>query len=135
MADITITAANVLVGGLGTTKEAGVDITAGQLVYIDTAASNVVKLALVSAAASAVVYGMALNDAVAGQPVAILTSGSVDVGAVLGDVGHVFCLGGVAGKMADIADLAASDYVSIIGYATDSNTLVLSIVNSGLVYA
>lgn len=72
MAAISITAANVLMSTAGTpnTGIAGVAITAGQAIYIDTANSNLLKLADANGTTPANSFaGIARNNADIGQPV------------------------------------------------------------------
>ena len=87
MADISVTASSVkpananTVIGRGT---AGGTITAGQVVFADSADSYKIKPALSSTAAQAnAVVGIALNGASADQPVAYAISGDVTFNAVL----------------------------------------------------
>lgn len=135
MADLSITAANVAAEEGAVSKQewvAGATITAGQAVYIDTAASNVAKLAQSDGTElEGTVKGIALNGASSGQPVIIAVSGSLDIGATL-TVGQTYVLSQTAGGIAPIADLTTGDYVSHIGVATAADTLRLSIVNSGV---
>jgi hypothetical protein len=86
MADLVITAANVLPGSSAVIKEgtAGAAITAGQVVYADSA-TNTYKLADCNSATAAVrsPKGIALHAAASGQPIAILTSGLITIGATV----------------------------------------------------
>lgn len=134
MADLSVTAANVLgVSGSFAKSEcvAGATIAAGDVVYVDTAASNVLKLAQADGTAlEATVKGIALNGAATGQPVSICTSGSLNVGATL-TVAEIYILSANAGKIAPASDLASSSYCSILGVASSATNLKLTINNSG----
>jgi hypothetical protein len=135
MAAISITPADVIaVDGAVSKQEcvAGATIAAGEWLYMDTAASNVMKLAQADGTVlEATVYGMALNGAVAGQPVIVAMSGDVAVGAVL-TVAMAYILSATAGKMDPVADLASSSYLSIVGFGTTTTNFRFHIKNSGI---
>ena len=99
MADLTITVANVAKGtGASTTNgTAGATITAGQVVYLDSADSRY-KLADTDSATAAVraPVGIALHAALSGQPLQILTGGLITIGATT-VVGVPYYLSGTAG--------------------------------------
>lgn len=134
MADLTITAANVVAADGAVSKQeyvAGATITAGQLVYVDTSASNVLKLAQVDGTAlEATVKGIALHGASSGQPCVIAVSGDLNVGATL-TVGVIYICSATAGGICPSADLASSSYCSIVGVATTASNLKMNIFNSG----
>jgi len=134
MADLTVTAANVAEGSGAkkTTGTAGATITAGQTVYKDAADSNKIKLADadLSQAASTVV-GIALHAALSGQPITYQTDGQLDVGATL-TVGEIYVLSGTAGGIAPVADLAASDWVVILGVALATDNLDVQLYIAGI---
>jgi len=134
MADIAITAANVIAtAGEVTTRNvtAGATITAGQTVYLDTAASNVAKLADANdTAAKAVVAGIAMNGASSGQPLQIATGGELDLGATL-VVGKIYVQSTTAGGIAPVDDLAGSSYVTVIGVADAADNILLILKVSG----
>jgi len=121
MAALTVVVANVLKSSAGQTAlgTAGATITQGQPLYIDTAASNVLKPANASTAAASVVCGMALNAALTGRPVAYVTSDSAyGHGVATADVaaGEVIYLDDTAGGITKtFADLDAGDYVVVLG--------------------
>ena len=135
MADLTITAAEVTytVGAITKyTGVAGATITAGQACYIDTASSNVVKLAQSDGVAlEATIKGLALHGASATQPITLAIAGNMDPGGTC-VVGETYVLSRVAGAIAPIGDLATGDFVSHVGIGTTASNLKLSIVNSGV---
>lgn len=137
MADITITAANVQPGSTVRTKQVtlGATVAAGQWVYLDTAAADVAKLAQADGTAlEATVEGMALSDGVTGQLVLIAQSGSiVTVGSVLGK-GDSYNLAATAGKMANEADLATTQYLTQCGYGISATSLQIAINNTGVTH-
>jgi hypothetical protein len=135
MADLSITAANVVAGSGAkkVTGTAGATIVAGEAVYYDTATSTY-KLADTDSATAAVrsPAGIALNGAAANQPVTVLTSGPITIGATVA-VGDVYYLSGTPGKLAPFADVAAGDYPCIIGICTSTTVLNVKIQEAGAV--
>jgi hypothetical protein len=135
MADLSITAANV-VAGAGSTKvtgTAGATVTAGQLVYFDSADSKY-KLADTDSATAAArsPAGIALHAAANNQPLTVLTAGPITIGATVA-VGDVYYASGTAGGLAPFADVAAGDYPCIIGICTSTSVLNVKIQEAGAV--
>lgn len=134
MADLTITAGNVL-AGTGATKAtytAGASITAGKAVYKDGSDNNKIKLADANgSAAVAAVFGIALNGASAGQPVEVLTAGDIDPGGTV-TVGKPYVLSETAGGICPHADLTSTATVSFIGWGMASNKITVAINNTGV---
>lgn len=135
MADLSITAASVTadVGAVSVYYgTAGATIAAGDVVYIDTGASNVLKLAQADGTAlEATVKGIAMCGGATGQPIVVATGGDIDVGATL-TVATIYVLSATAGKLCPSADIASSSYMSMIGLATAADNLKLVITNSGV---
>lgn len=135
MADLSITAANVVAGtGAATvTGIAGVTITAGQVVYLDSA-TNTLKLADNDSATAAVrsPAGIALNGAAAGQPIVVQSSGQITIGATVA-VGVVYCLSSTAGGICPNADIAAGDYNTIIGIGVSTTVISVKLHEAGAV--
>jgi hypothetical protein len=135
MADLSVTAANVVAGSGAkkATGTAGATITAGQVVYFDSTTSTY-KLADTDSATAAVrsPAGIALHGATSGQPLTVLTSGPVAIGATVA-VGDVYYLSGTAGGLAPFADVAAGDYPCIIGICTSTSVLNVKIQEAGAV--
>lgn len=134
MPDLSITPANVIAAEGASKAEyvAGATIAAGDAVYIDTANSNVLKLAQADGTAlEATVAGIALCGASTGQPCLIATAGDVDLGATL-TVAQIYILSANAGKICAASELASSSYCSIIGVADAADNIGLSIHNSGV---
>lgn len=129
MADITVTAASVVAGADSTTTSgtAGVTITAGQAVYLDATTG---KWALADAdsatAAQRRAAGIALNGAALNQPIKVLTSGDVTIGATV-TAGVAYYLSGTAGGICPVADIGAGEYVNLIGIATSATVLRVGI--------
>lgn len=134
MADLTVTAANVL-AGTGATKEngtAGATITAGQVVYKDSSDGKF-KLADCDSATAAVrsPYGVALNGASNGQPLTVQKSGPITIGATM-TAGVAYYLSGTAGGICPVADLASGDYPTILGISSSTTVLNIDIQESGV---
>lgn len=140
MADLSITPGSVIPStsaaiSIGT---AGATITAGQTVYIDTANSDVLKLADSDGSAlTATVAGIALNGASTGQKVRYVTS---DPALVLGctmAVGDVLLQSDTAGGITVTrADLEAGDYITVLGVCTVANSTVnMKLIPAGAVVA
>jgi hypothetical protein len=112
-----------------TTGIAGVAITAGQLLYLDsTATPPNMKLADANLSlAAATVLGVALHAASIGQPILYQTAGDINMGAVL-IVGGVYVLSATdaAGAFALVADLAAGWYPTVVGIAWSASILTLA---------
>lgn len=134
MADITITAANVVAGsnaviGYGT---AGATITAGQTLYADSSDSDSLKLADADdTAAKATVVGIALHGASDGQPLQYIKTGTITIGGTVA-VGTVYVQSGTAGGIAPVADLASGDYTTTLGIGKTASTIDVRIHNSGV---
>jgi hypothetical protein len=123
MANLTITAANVLAGGTATleTGTAGVAITQGQPVYKE-AATGLFKLSDANLAGAKDFYGVALNAASTGQPVTVAKLGQVTIGATLVK-GTTYAVANIAGAICPQADLTTGDDVIIIGAALSTTVL------------
>ena len=131
MADLSITAASCLtIDGTYDVGIAGASITAGQPLYIDTANSNVLKLADANLSAlGATVAGIALHAAGTGQPIRYQKTGTITIGGTM-TAGKIYCLSATAGGIAPSADITTGWYTSIIGVATSTTVLTLQIYNS-----
>jgi hypothetical protein len=137
MADLAITAANVVAGNGAKTETgtAGAVITAGQVVYKD-AADNKFKLADTDSATAAArsPYGIALHAAAANQPLAVLVSGPITIGAAVAAAVPYF-LSGTAGGICPFADVAAGDYTCIIGMGVSATVINVKFQEAGVVLA
>lgn len=142
MADLTITAANVVAVAGGPTKTgiAGAAIAAGDIVYLDTATTGKWQLAD-SDAASAEARGLtgnigvALNTAALDQPLVVALPGSrVALGAVL-TAGAAYYLSDSPGKLCPVADITGGDYFTLIGLASSTSILNIDVQYSGVASA
>jgi hypothetical protein len=125
MADLSITAtAVILASGKARIGNAGTTITAGEPLYKDTN-GNLQLAGAGGAAVIAVVVGISLNGASAGQPVAYAPTGSVlTINAVM-TAGQTYVLSATAGKIAPVSDLATGNYVTHLGVAASTTSLPL----------
>jgi len=132
MADLTITAANVLSGKRPGLKSgnAGEALAAGKVVYLD-AVTNTYKLADSNGApALRAVEGIAMNGAATGQPVVVQTDGDITIGATLAP-GVAYYLSDTPGGICPAADVGTGEYVVLLGLAKSTTVLGLDIQASG----
>jgi hypothetical protein len=129
-ADLTVTAASVIPGPNADTITgvAGVTITAGQIVYLESS-SNTWKLADADASAatsgSGGAIGLAAGGASTGQQfVVVLSDDNLTVGGTLLMTAPIYVLSGTAGGIAPIADLAAADYPVVLLIARSTTKAV-----------
>lgn len=134
MADLTITAANV-VKGSGSNVDygiAGAAVIAGQAVYKDATTGKYLLADDNSATAAArIPAGIALNGAAINQPLVVHKSGQLTLGATL-TPGVAYYLSDTPGGICPVADLAAGEYSSIIGIAKSASVLDVNISSSGV---
>jgi hypothetical protein len=137
MADLTITAANVLPGTgarllRGTVGDTAV--TAGMAVYRGAANSLFYPTEHGVSVAEANAVGIALNNAAPGQPTTIQAAGDIDIGATVA-VGEIYCVSDNQGKIAPEADVTSGNYMTILGVGTAADTIKLGILASGITVA
>lgn len=125
MADVSITAANVLQGS-GAVTENGISadtITAGQAVYKASGAWLRADADSATAAARDA-RGIALNGASAGQPIAVQLSGEITAGGTL-TPGLPYFLSNTPGGICLVADVGVGEYYDLIGIAKSASVLKL----------
>lgn len=132
MADLSITATNVLtvtsVSGSYGQGTAGVAITAGQALYLDSTASTI-KLCDADASSSAAdCIGIALHGAGIGQPIRYQTSGDITIGATIA-AAVPYLTSTNAGGIAPTTDGAAGQYTKVL--LIGRTTAIATIVNVG----
>lgn len=127
MADLAVTAASVLRSSNGNSAfgTAGATITQGQVLYIDTADSNKLKLADSDAASPAyVVAGISECAASAGQPVVYRTFDTAFVTGFTALAGDTIWLSDTAGGMTKtFADLEALDHITVLGVMVSTTAM------------
>lgn len=133
MADLSITAANVIAAAAAETENGnlGAAVTAGQVLY-KAAADGLWYLADNNSATAAVrqATGIALNGGGIGQPVRVLRSGPVTIGATM-TAGVTYYLSDTPGGICPIADVGTGEYSCIIGIATSTTVLDVRFQYSG----
>lgn len=132
-ADLSITVANVANSTANTnTGVAGATITAGVLLYLDTA-TNTLKLCDATNATKYKCVGIALHASLSGQPITYATGGgSYTPGGTL-TVGTVYlCSKTGNGAIMPYGDIASTNYLFIIGYASTSTNMVLLMKDLGV---
>lgn len=134
MADLSITAANVISASGSTTKQgtAGETITAGKAVY----QSSTTKKWLLADSNSATAevrqaVGMALNGASDGQPLMVHVKGDLTMGAVF-TAGTAYYLSDTPGGICPVADVGSGEYVCLLGVAKSTTVLAVNIQYPGV---
>jgi hypothetical protein len=119
MADLTVTAASVLfTSGSKLTGTAGAAVTAGQVVYLDSAASTLKLSQSDGTTAEAAAVGIALHAAGSGQPLTYAPTGSViNIGATTSKA-TTYVVSAAAGGVCPQADLVSTNKITRVGYAT-----------------
>jgi hypothetical protein len=133
MADISITAANVVAGSDAVRESgtAGATVTAGQLVYLDTSDMKYKLADSNGAAALRVPNGIALNGASNGQPLVIQKGGDITIGGTL-TAGIPYFLSDTPGGLCPLPDIGTGEYSCIIGIAKSTSVLAVNIQPSGV---
>lgn len=134
MAAITITVGNVGIGSESTatiTVQAGESITQGQPVYRSSADGKYYRADANDTAAKAEVVGIAVTAASTNGYFLMVSEGSMNLGATLAK-GTVYCVGATVGEIVPVADLTTNDYVTILGVASSTSLIALSITATGI---
>jgi hypothetical protein len=135
MTDLVITATSVLPGANchHRTCVAGVAVTAGQVLYKEAASGKLKLLDNDSAAAEVrTFYGIALHGAAANQPVVVHKKGQITIGAtVAAGVPYFTSVNG--GGIAPVADLAAGQYITFLGWGISATVIDVQPVYAGVV--
>lgn len=129
MADLTITAASVVPGSGAKTEAgtAGATITAGQCVYKASATGKYMLADSNSVTTEARrARGIALHSASTNQPLTIVTSGDVTIGATL-TAGVAYYLSDTPGGICLVADVGTGEYVCLLGLAKSTSVLSVGI--------
>ena len=130
MADVTWTPASTKVTSSTAVEHgvAGATIAPMDVVYLD-ASDGEYKLADASAAATAVVRGIALHTSLDGQPLAIATGGNLTMAITNStvDPSQLCVLSATAGKITTVGDLVAGNFTTIIGATTTATNLNIDI--------
>ncbi len=124
MADVSFTATAIKAGAnaILATGKAGEAVARGNAVYQLSTDNEYYKADTTLAAKDAAV-GFAMNDAADGQEVTVQTGGDLTCDALsLAAAGSVYILS-AAGAIAPHGDMAADDYITVMGAATSTTNL------------
>lgn len=125
MADLTITVANVVKNSTGYedagTFIAGETITQGMPVYLDSSSVAYKCDANVASGAKANCIGVAMNSALAGQPVTV-GKGQIAFGSII-TTAKVYVVSETAGGIKPIDDQASGDYLCELGVGLSSTVM------------
>lgn len=137
MAAVSITPASVTqgAGALVTyNKLFGETITAGQAVYLKESDDRWWLAQCDGTAAEVAARGVALNGGAAGQPAAVQTGGTLNIGGTVA-AGIQYAVGRTAGSIVPASDLASTDKVTFLGYGTSTSAITVSIQQTGATIA
>ena len=136
MADISQTAANVrpYEGATIRLVTAATTVAAGNLVYQDTTDDNKFRPADASAAASAILYGIALTNSSDGLGLVVQTGGDVDPGGTVA-AGTIYTASTAAGGIQPSVDNSSESYYSTFGRGITSTKLHIGISNTSTAHA
>lgn len=128
MANLTITAANVSMTN-STEVDVGIAgeaLTPGQPVYLDESTDKWMKAESGDLQAKAKAGRIVMTPAAANARVLLASDGIVNIGATVVP-NTVYVLSATSGLLCPLADLVATDWVTIIGIANSTSTLKLTI--------
>lgn len=133
MADVTITAANVVQGALARTEVglAGETITAGMALYKASTGLWMKADSNSATALARVATGIAMCGSSASQFIVVQKSGSLTIGGTL-TAGVAYYLSDTPGGICPVADVGSGEYAQIIGIATSASVLKLGFNDSGV---
>lgn len=129
MADLTITAANVVAGADAARESgtAGETIAAGKAVYFSSTTKKWMLADSNSATAEArKATAIALNGASLNQPITVHKSGDITIGATL-TAGTAYYLSDTPGGICPLADVGSGEYVCLLGLAKSTSVLAVNI--------
>lgn len=130
MADLVITAASVAGGSnanIDRSGSFGEAVTSGQAVYKSGTTQKWMKADSNSVTPEArQAIGIALNGGALDQPVAVLKSGDITIGATL-TPGTAYYLSDTPGGICPLADVGTGEYVCEIGLAKSTSVLAVNI--------
>lgn len=134
MTDIVVTATDVdKISGSQRTADAGIAITAGEAIYIDS--NGLAQLCEKDQTSVIAAFeGIALNDAGVSQPVTYQVAGVVDLGAIIA-AGVIYVVGAGPGGIAPSADISTGNFVTIIGVGLNTTNIQIGINRSGVAAA
>lgn len=130
MSDISITASGVLPGSSASIIQqflAGAEVTAGKAVYLDNSSVwQMIDADLPTGTENTRTFGVTMNHAYAGQPVAVnIRDSNIAIGGTV-VAGTTYCASTTLGGICPRADLGSGDYVVNLGVATTTGALNLN---------
>lgn len=134
MTDLVVVPASVLAGANAqrAAGTAGVAITAGQAIYLDPVTNRYLLADNNAVDVNArKPTGIALNNAAPSQPINLLTSGDITIGAAV-VAGTDYFLSGAPGAICPRADVVATMNVTLIGLAKSATVIAVDIQSSGV---
>lgn len=135
MADLSVTAANCVPGAgsvVDRHSDAGETIAAGKAVYLDPTTKKWLLADSNSATAAArTAQGIAVNSASLNQPLAVLKSGSITLGATL-TANTAYYLSDTPGGICPVADVGTGEYMCQIGLASTVAVMNVDIQATGV---
>lgn len=136
MSDVAVTAANVLKGAGGISKDfvAGAAITAGMSVYLKTTDQRWYP-AKADVLATSLCQGVSLHPAAIGQPLQVQTSGPYTCGATVLVGVFYYVSAANAGGFCPVADLASGNFPTLLGFGLTTTTVQLMPTATGLALA
>lgn len=115
------------------TRKAQVQVSAGQVGYVDLSNASKLNLADKNTEAAALAKGIFVNSAEANEDATLALNGAlITVASAVFTKGVIYCLGD-SGAIIPQADIASGDYVTILGVAESTTTLRVNIFASGVV--
>lgn len=136
MADLTVTAANVVKGTPEPTLITGIAgeaVTAGQPGYLDSTTGKYMR-AQSDSAVKAAAKGVFLNNAALDQPCDLVAAGNYNPGATV-VIGETYYVSGTVGGIQPSGDVAAAEFVTVLGIGTTASNIKVSINASGIAHA
>ena len=130
MAIVSLSAA-ALASGSPATGTAGAALTAGEVVYTDTADSSKLKAAQNDTAAKCTAVGVMLNSCASGE-VAIYAASGVTINTSGLTAGEVYVVSSTAGDLELVTDLASAELTTIVGVASSATALAININATGI---
>jgi hypothetical protein len=134
MTDLVVVPASVLAGANAqrAAGTAGVAITAGQAIYLDPVTNRYLLADNNAVDVNArKPTGIALNNAAPSQPINLLTSGDITIGAAV-TAGTDYFLSGAPGAICPRADVVTTMNVTLIGLAKSATVIAVDIQSSGV---
>lgn len=134
MADLTITAANVVPGSDATLYKDGVageTITAGMSVYIKATDGKVYKAKCSGLITEAAAKGIALNGGTAGQPIVVQTNGTLNIGATVA-AGVWYFVSPNYGGICPAGDVVSTEYSTTLCYGISTTQVKMQVFATGI---